>query len=325
MLGSSFSIKIINNPLDKEYIKSIAVYNRTTPVCIKTDSNEIAYWINNKNDKFQIYVFSLFIKNINVGFAMTTFLKKEKILIIDYLALDAEYKNNTVFLSFFTLIQLFFHERKMDINYFMVEISNKNNGIDVDKESQMFLKFLCLEDFFRVNHEYNSLPLGTNNPESCFSAYLYLKSIDSQHAISRNTFINLISSLYNDYYLEWYKPFFSSQEIIDYQNHITQYLNNLKDSIPQEATINLDFSCCRNIDKYQKTNYSNIPLSKFRNKKFYIILLIMLMIPIPIIWMYNFILEQLGIPITSVNAILGAVLGAIFAAILSIIIAKKHS
>mgnify|MGYP001036622888 CR=1 FL=1 len=326
MLGSSFSVKRIINTQDKDYIKSLSVYNRSTPVCIKTNSNEITYWIDNKNDKFQSYVFSLFIKNINVGFAMTSFLKRKKILIIDYLALDEKYKNNTVFLSFFTLIQLYFNEFKLDINYIMVEISNKNNGTDIDKESQLFLKFLCLEDFYKINYEYTSLPLGINNTESCFNAFLYIKSADKQHSINKETFLSFVDCLYTDYYLEWYKPFFDLEKITAYQNNISECIHNLEDSIPDNSFITLDFSCCREIDP--EDNFSvnnNIPLNKHKSKNFYIFLFIILLLsPIPIIWGYNFVLEKLGIHITSVNAILGAVISTIFTAIITIFIGKKH-
>lgn len=326
MLGSSFSIKEISSTLDKDYIKSIAIYNRSTPVCIKTNSNEIAYWLNNKNEKFQLHIFSLFIKNINVGFAMTSFLRRSKILVIDYLALDEKYKNNTVFLSFFTLIQLYFNEIKLDINYVIVEISNKNQGTDIDKESQLFLKFLCLEDFYKINYEYTSLPLGVNNTESCFSAFLYIKSADKQHSINKETFLNFVDCLYSDYYLEWYKPFFNEEEIVMYQKNITDALDKLKDSIPQDSSIMLDFTCCREVESENLlfTN-NNIPLSKPKSKKFYIFLFtLLLLLPIPLIWGYNFVLEKLGIEITSVNAILGGVISAVCTAVLSIFITKKH-
>lgn len=326
MLGSSFSIKEINNVFDKDYIKSLAIYNQSTPVCIKTNSNEITYWLSHKNEKFQLHVFSLFIKNINVGFAMTSYLKNKHILIIDYLALDEKYKNNTVFLSFFTLIQLYFNEIKIDINYVIVEISNKNNGIDVDKESQLFLKFLCLEDFYKINYEYTSLPLGVNNSESSFKAFLYIKSADKQHSINKETFIDFVECLYIDYYLEWYLAFLSEAQKSDYQTTIDESLNALKESIPQNSSILLDFTCCRGgeADDLFTTN-SNIPLNKPKSKKSFIILCVLLLIlPIPIIWGYNFVLEKLGIEITSVNAILGGVISAVCMAILSIFITKKH-
>lgn len=327
MLGSSFSIKEINNSLDKDYIKSLTIYTQTTPVCIKTNSNEITYWLNKSNEKFQIYVFSLFIKNVNVGFAMTSYLKKRQLLVIDYLSLDTKFKNNTVFLSFFTLIQLYFNEIKLDINYVMVEISNKNNGIDIDKESQLFLKFLCLEDFYKINYEYTSLPLGVNNNESSFKAFLYIKSADKQHSISKNTFLDFVESLYLDYYLEWYKPFLNEVEKINYQKTISDAIAALKNSIPQDTMILLDFTCCRGgeAENFLTTN-NNIPLNKTKSNKFYIILFIILLIlPIPIIWAYNFILEKLGIPINSVNAILGGAISAVCTAIFSLFIAKKHS
>ena len=97
MIQSSFSIKLITDPTDKDYIKSLNVYNSTTPVNIKTNSNEISYWINHNNDSFKIYCFSLFIGKENVGFAMTSFLLKSKLLVRNQRKRKVLRKNNFSF------------------------------------------------------------------------------------------------------------------------------------------------------------------------------------------------------------------------------------
>lgn len=326
MIGSSFSIKPIHTVLDKDYIKSLHIYNSTTPVNIKTNSNEITYWLSHTNNKFQLYVFSLFIGKVNVGFAMTAYLKDLKILVIDYIAITEKYKNNTVFLSFFTLVQLYFNNIQLDINYFIVEISNKNSGTDVDKESIMFLKFLCLEDFKKIEMEYESLPLGLNNTESKFNAFLYLKSVDVQHALEKDTFIHFISALYLDYYLEWYKPFFTNSDYDEYNNGIKTALEQLSKTLGKCKSVPLSTSCCKEV-KNQSGLYSNIdiPLTKPKSKKIVILLiLLVLVLPVPIIWLYNYILGIIGIPINSVSSILGGVLGAIFAGLITLIVSRKR-
>lgn len=326
MIGSSFSIKSITDPTDKDYIKSLHVYNATTPVQIKTNSNEISYWISHDNPCFKIFCFSLFIGKENAGFAMTAFLPKSKILVIDYIAIIDQYRNNTVFLSFFSLVQLYFKEIKLDIDYIVVEISNKNSGVDIDKESQMFLKFLCIEDFRKIDIEYESLPLGINDGESQFSTFLYIKSADKLHYIEGKTFIHFVSSIYKDYYLEWFKPFFNEADFTTYSQNAIELLSQLEKQVSKISNVQLSHSCC--VDGQMQNNlYSNIdlPLTKQKSKKWLILFfLLMLLIPVPIIWLYNYVLTLIGIPITSVSSILGGVLGAIFAGIITWLISRKR-
>lgn len=325
MIESSFSIKLITNPLDKDYLKSLSIYNSTTPVNIKTNSNEITYWITPKNNKFKIYTFSLFIGDINIGFAMAAYLFDTRNLVIDYIAIDDSYRNNTVFLAFFNLVQIFFQHHKIDINYTLIEISNKNNGADIDRESTFFLKFLCLEEFSKVDHEYISLPLGTNNTESGFSSYLYIRSTDRQNTISKDTFLSFIRNIYYDYYLEWYKPLLSVDELNSYNCLVQNLLSQLTQELEHQNSLELKTTCCHVSFNNTSSDTSRMPITKSRNPKwFFLIFAFIICLPIPLIWAYNFVLEKIGIPINSVNALLGGVLSATITGIISFFVSKKR-
>lgn len=325
MLQSSFSIKLIVNPFDKDYIKSLNLYNATTPVNIKTSSNEITYWITHSNTKFKIYPFSLFIGEDNIGFAMVSYLLNSRNLVIDYIAIDDKYKNNAVFLAFFNLVQMFFYDQKIDINYTIVEINNKSDGLDIDKESSLFLKFLCIEEFTKIDHEYISLPLGNENAESSFPAFLYIKSADRQNTISKETFVSLVQDLYIDYYMEWYSPFFKNDQIMAYNDLIKKHLSELTQSLTNLNRINLKTTCCTNITPNCSGDSNKLPVSKSRGKKWHwLFFVIIIVLPIPLIWAYNFALEKIGIPINSVNALLGGLLSALITGLISFLLSKKR-
>ncbi len=319
MIGSTFSIKHLTNPENKDFIKSISIYNNNTPIDIKTNSNEIVYWTQNSNDKFKIFSFALLLNDKIVGYAMTSFIYSQKMLIYDYIALDNN-SNNTLFLAYFNLIKTYFINQKFDINYYVVEISNKNKGREKDKETKLFLKFLCIENFSRIDIQYDSLPLGLNNSESAFKAYLYIKSINDRKTITKERFLDLISALYKDYYLSWYEPFFNEKQLESYLCIINDSLSKIYNLVKDKERINIIQTQCNNsLEKREET----LDLQTKGVKSTFLIIitaLIALVLPIIIVLVYNLILEKLNIEITSVSSLLGGLGGAIISGIITIII-----
>ena len=65
-------------------------------------NNEITYWLEqNRNElPFEIMLFSLYLNNMVVGLAMLTYLKKQKTIIFEYLALQPSFRLNAVFFTY---------------------------------------------------------------------------------------------------------------------------------------------------------------------------------------------------------------------------------
>ena len=323
MIKTVFSISNISDVTTLEYIKCLNIYNSTTPFEIKTNSNEITYWLSHENSHFKCFAFSLYLNNQHVGFALTTYIHNFKVLIYDYIAIEEKYRTNAVFLSFFSLLKTYFSdESKLDVNYYFVEINNKNFGKDMDRESVIFLKFLCIEDFVRVNHEYRTLPLGMDNKESEFNTYAYIKTVDNRKQISSETFLQIIDSIYMEYYVEWYQPFMDVETHNNYTTYAHENLDILKNEIKKKKQISLIGMSC----SCEKTSTAgNLPYIK--KSKIWIRILLalaLLAVPIGIIWCYNIILSKIGIPITNVNSAIGGMVGAIIPVIIAIFISNKN-
>ncbi len=317
MLESTFSIKLLKNPESKEFIKGITLYNNTTPIDIKTNSNEIIYWTQNKSAKFKIFSFALYLNHEMVGYAMTSYIFSQKLLIYDYIALENS-ANNTLFLAYVNLIKTFFSNAKLDINYYVVEISNKNHGKEQDKESKLFLKFLCIENFAKIDVQYNSPPLGINNNESSFEAYLYIKSVNDRKTISKESFLSLINALYRDYYLAWYQPFFNINELDHYTKLIDDSLEQVTELLKKEERINiLHKQCDSSLKKNNGT--TDLPVKGTKKTLFIaVIIAIALILPIIIVSIYNILLQKMNIELTAVSSLLGGLGGAIISGVITI-------
>ena len=66
LLEHRFAIKRITKPSNEDYISALKIYNETTPPDIKTNTNEITYWLEqNRNElPFEIMLFSLYLNNM---------------------------------------------------------------------------------------------------------------------------------------------------------------------------------------------------------------------------------------------------------------------
>ncbi len=84
LLEHRFAIKRITKPSNEDYISALKIYNETTPPDIKTNTNEITYWLEqNRNElPFEIMLFSLYCKRLSKyifysSFSLLTFATKK--------------------------------------------------------------------------------------------------------------------------------------------------------------------------------------------------------------------------------------------------------
>jgi len=243
-LEHKFAIKRIFKETDSGYNQAIRIYNDTTPVEIKTNTNEIVHWLN-KEGCFKIMVFVLYLDEEVIGFSMISYIVAKKIVIIDYLALKSQYRINSVFFSYIGLLQNYLQKSTIDVSYYITEISNKGNGKNIDKESKIFKKLICLEGFGKINSIYHTPPLGLTNHESEFESFLYIKTNDNIKQINRETYLDIVRAIYYDYFYEWYKDFLlESKDLKEYRQRIDNGFNLVKKNIADNLSCEIIYAEC---------------------------------------------------------------------------------
>lgn len=302
-----FSIKRITDPDNEEGSRALKIYNDTTPVSIRTNTNEISYWIKNSDSssKFKIMVFCLYLNNSIIGMAMVSHVKK--MLIIDYIAIKEAYrKNSTIFFTYINLINNYLNESGIDIDYYITEISNKDSGENIDRESKLFKKLFCLDGFGKIDVPYYSLPLN-KNPESIFETFLYIKTVDNITSISKQLFLEMISSIYWDYYCSWYEPFMTPDQMKYYKVKASEFYKEVEKSLQESNQCKVVFPHCPLTDIVQGNSENTIMIPAIRKGKHWILpisILVIFIIPLVIIYFYNLILVYLGIKINDVSVII---------------------
>lgn len=199
-LEHRFSIRRVGKTSEDDYIKALRIYNDTTPFEIKTPTNEITYWISKQrvSTPFEVYAFILYLNDDVIGLSVTTYIKKTKIVVDEYLAVYDQYRIQTIFLVYESLIQNYYKETGIEISYYLTEISYKESGKEMDRESRISLKMLCIEEYGKIDALYYALPLGLENHESNFIAHIYIKGVEPVQSISSKTYQDIVDSVYYD-------------------------------------------------------------------------------------------------------------------------------
>lgn len=171
-----------------------------------------------------------------------------------------EYNYNSIFFPLFSLIQRYFSDNLVDIDYYLMEVSIRTLDENVDKESYYSRKWLTAEDFRLVNTPYPQPKLGLKNIESNFDLRLMIKSSHPLSTIKSDTFISIVEDIYINHYIDWYQKFMDYDELEDYKQHIEEQLNKIKQNLKDVKIIELNSFNPKDCEYFlsDKCCYSNL-------------------------------------------------------------------
>lgn len=250
-LQNYYRIKLFSSSNDKDYIKALKIYNDIVPAETKTSTNEITTYVDKKrDDKREMFFFGLYFNDDVIGYVESAYLSTTKTLVIDYFILKEQFNYNSVFYPLFSLFQKFFSDNLIDIDYYVTEVSVKTLEQNVDKESYYLRKLLQAEDFRLVDFPYPQPRLGVTNYESNFNLRLMIKSTTGINEIQNQTFLSIVNDIYNNHYVAWYATFLEADTIVEYQKHIDELLENIKDTLQPNEKMKLNVLPIGTCDHY---------------------------------------------------------------------------
>lgn len=210
-LKLNYSLKIFQNSTDDKFLNALDVYIGTVPRNEKTNTNEIIWCLDNacQFKKFTLYFLGLELNNRIIGYAEVAFLKKTRYVTLDYLAIDKKYRTHSAFYTFLLLIVEYFASIKLDYDFIGIELLTNDDASVFQKNLSEFE----IEGFRVVNTTYIQPCLEPNNYDSQHDAILLIYQRNtSDKKISRNTYLDIVHSIYFDYYFEWDSHFLKNNE-----------------------------------------------------------------------------------------------------------------
>lgn len=326
-LDYTFSIKRVKKTSDTDYINAIKIYSEKIPYEIRTPSNEITMWLNedSKKSSFELFCFVLYFNNNIVGFAMETYVKRSKIMLGEYMSLKNEFDFETIVFTYLDLIRSYYKSQNIEISYFVDEINYKDSGKNIDKESKTFKKMLCVQGYGEVDAIHTILPLGLNNFESSFDAKIYIKTNDEITDISKDTYLQIIESIYYDYYVTWYKLLFTDSQLEKYKNKVDIIFQSLTNELIKTNRLRITYADCPILNEQRKSFDSiNVPTKKKRSGVVWIIIILLVMFIPPIVGLaYDWLLGIMKVEITSIQTIVGESISGVLTFISAYVVYKK--
>lgn len=298
--------------LKKDFNDALIIYNSETPASIKTSTNELMNWIEKPGrDSFQVLMFILYCEHSVAGFAMLTFHQQIKVITYEYVAIKNTFSSFASYFAYLDLLNRYVVEARLDVLYWITEINNKNKGKDVDKESILFKKILCMNQFGKLDAYYKTFPLATDE-DTTFDAVLYLKTNDRIRQISIDTYLKIVESIKN-YYDSWYRRFLTPKDYELYERLAQQTREQIKKNISNLHEVHVSYLDCPLLAPEEKIHTAVMPMIEQRQLawwKFPIILVGIILITVILTVTIIFIFRALNLDISNVAIIIGNTVSA---------------
>lgn len=240
-ISDIFRIELFENSKHPDFIKALNIYSKFTPSNIKTDTNDIIFWLENYNKKFSdsFFVFGLYKNDKVIGFMQLVYFLKEKFFTVDYITIDENHRQMHAFTTFIYLVHSFFEINNYDVNFVVTEVEYDEKIKQPLESGRTLIRLLKQHNFSVVKVTYFQPQLGMHNHDSKTSAVLMYFSNNEKKYISKETYFMILNKLFYEHYCRWYEPLLTKDEFSEYKNEIDLLYNKIRSNkIKNEIQIN---------------------------------------------------------------------------------------
>lgn len=209
-----FTIRSFRSAKDRDYLKAIQIYDANIHPQIKTDSNEIAHWMQHGATRHdgRFYVCGLYVSGTLIGFVEFIYLKKERLIHFDYFVIDEKRRTFGVFYTFADEMRSFFEEEKIEWDFITAEVAHLDMDNGVSRYARRLIRLFHQIGFLEVMVEYRQPLLGIQFPDTNVRATLLILPRVEMRSIARTRLLELVFAIYQKHYVEWYSIYHDTKE-----------------------------------------------------------------------------------------------------------------
>jgi hypothetical protein len=238
-----YKIKRFSKSDDLGYLRCIDIYLRNTVPALRTETNQISYWLDRLSnseecDKREIFIFGFYLNNTEIGYAQIMHLKDKKIVIIDYMAIEEKYRKMGAFFQFTDLLHKYIDTYMVGYNYILTEVGYLSNSKKPTNKSQALIRLLKTRGMGIIKALYYQAQLSPYNKESSMQAQLLIYSTTMPSEIKRETYLFIVESILFDHYMYWYEPFLEFNEKILFEKDLKKIFEDIKKNTSSLVEIN---------------------------------------------------------------------------------------
>jgi hypothetical protein len=234
-----YTIRSFRSSKDRDFPKALKIYDAYTHPLEKTDSREIAHWLDNdharKEGKF--YVCGLYMGVDLVGYIEFIFLPKERLIHFDYFIIESARRTAGAFYTFADQLRSFFDEENLEWDFLTAEVLDLDVVNGTSKSAQRHIRIFRLAGFSEALAEYEQPLLGIEHPDTVVMARLMILPRVEMDSISKTRYLEIVSAIYRKHYGEWYGIYVETAE--KYQRSLDTLLAAAEERLRDKKEIQL--------------------------------------------------------------------------------------
>lgn len=236
-MEASYSLKRLTSSNDESLLPAFKVYINSTNPAIRTDTNTIKYWIENYNSKYsdEFHALAFYMNGVVIGYTQITYFNEEKLTVIDYIAIDANYRSkHNVFFSFCDLIKGYIENNFPDCLFTLVEIIKIDNPVNRSDDFNIMSRLLGMVGFYQIEVPYYQLELSLNLHESFMEAAIFISPRPMSNSVKKSTVLSMLKTLYIKHYVRWYE-IYSGEDFDNYKAKAEELYKSAAETIKEEV------------------------------------------------------------------------------------------
>lgn len=234
-----YSIRSFRTTRDTDFPKALRIYAAETHPQIKTDSREIAEWLDGKHrrDDEKFYVCGMYISAELVGFTEFIYFPKERLIQIDYFVIAQDRRTMGSFYALAEQLKGFFAAEKMDWDFITGEVAELDPIQGVSKYAQRLVRLFRHAGFSELQAEYFQPQLGAEHRDTGLRARLMILTRVPMQSISRDRYLEILRAIYFKHYGVWYSIY--ADTISRYQAMLEKLVTEAGDRLKNHEQIKL--------------------------------------------------------------------------------------
>ena len=202
----SYRLVRFTSPHERGFAAAVDIYIRNTVPRVRTDSREIAYWLEHFSEESEdsFYVFGFLLNEKPIGFAMSAYFSDRQFFIIDYVVIDEPYRKHSTFYEFVDQITSFLQAAQPAYRYGVAEICRLSDSDEPSDSSRAMIRLLKMQGFSVIRASYTTPRLGLDEFEAEMRADLLIVGREKLESLHVETYAAIVKTLYFGYFERWY-------------------------------------------------------------------------------------------------------------------------
>jgi hypothetical protein len=236
-----YELKRFKNSRNRDLTKALGIYSKNIEPFLRTDTREIIHWLDAYPERYkdQFIILGLYFNDIVIGFAQLAYFIEERIIFVDYIVIEKEFRKNNTFYEFVEEIKEFITAENIEFDFILAEVG----GFD-DKEpsasTKNLIRLLKMTGFGVVKTNYYHPRLGKTNYESEFQSVLMLYTLNELKHIKKDTYFLFLKTIYFKHYQRWYADFFDEKEKAEYGYSLFKLFKKSREILKKKDSIEIN-------------------------------------------------------------------------------------